>query len=160
MPVAVQAAAGRCGKGQGTARQCACAGQWFKASSAASTRLAGLPEYYLLTMIGSTGGTLNWQPRPSSGPVHPAEEDIASLAAYIADIDLAATLHLNIHRPRRRRGGDTYSSDCKTCHGRKGAGKTSRTHRPARVITQYQRQNDLFRKQSASTRRWRYGRLF
>lgn len=156
MPVAVQAAGEPdMERGKALHRQCAlCHGQWSQGIIGGKyPRLAGLPEYYLLAMIRKyKEGTLSYPAMTVVGALRTLpEEDIVSLAAYIAGIDLAATRPLNIPTAPGdvEEGEDTYSSDCKTYHGRKGEGKASKDSPPLRgQYTQYlQRQIDLFKKQ-------------
>lgn len=55
-----------------------------------------------------------------------SDHDLESLAAYLADIDLAKVHPLDVPTPEGAdvaSGEELYESDCKTCHGRKGEGK-------------------------------------
>jgi cytochrome c553 len=59
------------------------------------------------------------------------EEDLRNLAAYISDIDIT----LDVPGPEEgdaRSGRRLYKGDCKTCHGRKGQGKTRKESPPLR----------------------------
>jgi cytochrome c553 len=90
-------------------------------------RLAGLPEYYLVGMMGKyKDGTLDYQAMTVVGGLRNlSDADIESLAAYLSDIDLAAVSPLNIPTPDDadlENGEDLFQGDCKSCHGRKAEG--------------------------------------
>ena len=115
-------------------------------------RLAGYPEYYTIELIEKyKDGTLNYPAMTVVGGLRNLpQEDIESLAAYIADIDLAEVYPLDIPTPDGdlEDGQDLYQGDCKTCHGRKGEGKSRKESPPLRgQYTEYlARQIDMFLK--------------
>ena len=115
-------------------------------------RLAGYPEYYTIEMIEKyKAGTLNYPAMTVVGGLRNlSEHDIQSLAAYIAEIDLAEVSPLDIPTPEGdvEEGEDLYRGDCKTCHGRKGEGKTRKESPPLRgQYTEYlARQIEMFLK--------------
>ena len=141
-------------KGQQLHRQCAlCHGQFSQGILGGKyPRLAGLPDYYLLGMIEKyKDNTLSYPAMTVVGGLRNlTEEDVASLAAYISEIDLAETSPLNIPAAPGdvEEGKDLYKGDCKTCHGRKGEGKRKKDSPPLRgQYTEYlQRQIDMFKK--------------
>lgn len=113
-------------------------------------RLAGYPEYYTIEMIEKyKDNTLSYPAMTVVGGLRNlSEEDIESLAAYIADIDLAQVSPLDIPTPEGdlEEGEDLYQGDCKTCHGRKGEGKARKESPPLRgQYTEYlARQIEMF----------------
>ncbi len=115
-------------------------------------RLAGLPDYYLLGMIEKyKDDTLSYPAMTVVGGLRNlSEEDLASLAAYISEIDLSEKFPLDIPTAPGdvEEGEDLYKGDCKTCHGRKGEGKRKKDSPPLRgQYTEYlQRQIDMFKK--------------
>jgi cytochrome c553 len=135
-------------------RQCAlCHGQYSQGILGGKyPRLAGLPDYYLLEMIEKyKDDTLSYPAMTVVGGLRNlSEEDVASLAAYISEIDLAEVAPLDIPTAPGDvdEGEDLYKGDCKTCHGRKGEGKTRKESPPLRgQYTEYlQRQIDMFKK--------------
>lgn len=141
-------------QGQQLHRQCAlCHGQFSQGILGGKyPRLAGLPDYYLLGMIEKyKDNTLSYPAMTVVGGLRNlTEEDIAGLAAYISEIDLAETSPLNILTApgNVEEGEDLYKGDCKTCHGRKGEGKRKKDSPPLRgQYTEYlQRQIDMFKK--------------
>jgi len=76
------------------------------------------------------------------------EEDAASLAAYISEIDLEERAPLDISAAPGdvKKGGDLYKGDCKTCHGRKGEGKKDSPPLRGQYTEYLQRQIDMFKK--------------
>jgi cytochrome c553 len=63
------------------------------------------------------------------------DHDLMDLAAYISDLDLAEDYPLDVPGPEGasvRKGKRLYKGDCKTCHGRKGEGKTRKESPPLR----------------------------
>jgi len=140
--------------GQQLHRQCAlCHGQFSQGILGGKyPRLAGLPDYYLLGMIEKyKDNTLSYPAMTVVGGLRNlTQEDVASLAAYISEIDLAETSPLNIPTApgNVEEGKDLYKGDCKTCHGRKGEGKRKKDSPPLRgQYTEYlQRQIDMFKK--------------
>lgn len=141
-------------KGQQLHRQCAlCHGQLSQGILGGKyPRLAGLPDYYLLGMIEKyKDNTLSYPAMTVVGGLRNlSKEDVASLAAYISEIDLAETAPLNIATATGdvEEGKDLYKGDCKTCHGRKGEGKRKKDSPPLRgQYTEYlQRQIEMFKK--------------
>ena len=90
-------------------------------------RLAGLPEYYLVSMMDKyKKGVLDYQAMTVVGGLRNlSDEDLQSLAAYLSDVDLAEVSPLDIPTPEGldlENGEDLYQGDCKTCHGRKAEG--------------------------------------
>lgn len=135
-------------------RQCAlCHGQYSQGILGGKyARMAGLPEYYLLEMIAKyKSGELNYPAMTVVGGLRTlSENDIASLAAYISDIDLDAVAPLDIPTAPGsvEAGEDLYQADCKTCHGRKGEGISRKESPPLRgQYTEYLlRQVEMFKK--------------
>jgi len=115
-------------------------------------RIAGLPDYYLLEMIEKyKAGTLEYPAMTVVGGLRNlSQEDVESLAAYIADIDLAEVSPLNVPNAAGdlENGEDLYQGDCKTCHGRNGEGKARKESPPLRgQYTEYlARQIEMFKK--------------
>ena len=90
-------------------------------------RLAGLPEYYLVSMMDKyKKGVLDYQAMTVVGGLRNlSDADLQSLAAYLSDVDLAEVSPLDIPTPEGldlENGEDLYQGDCKTCHGRKAEG--------------------------------------
>ncbi len=116
-------------------------------------RLAGLPQYYLLTMVDKyKSGELEYQAMTVVGGLRNlSKEDIESLAAYLSDIDLATRSPLDIPTPEGaevEKGEDLYQGDCKTCHGRKAEGSKKKESPPlAGQYSEYlARQIEMFKK--------------
>jgi cytochrome c553 len=135
-PLGTQAAEPDLEKGQLLHRQCAlCHGQYSQGIIGGKyPRMAGLPEYYLLEMIEKyKSGELNYPAMTVVGGLRSlSDEDVASLAAYISDIDLDEVAPLDIPTVPGdvEAGEDLYMGDCKTCHGRKGEGNTRKESPP------------------------------
>jgi cytochrome c553 len=58
-----------------------------------------------------------------------SEQELDSIAAYLADIELSKVHPLDVPTPQGadvESGEELYQDDCKTCHGRKGEGKASK----------------------------------
>jgi len=115
-------------------------------------RLAGYHEYYTIEMIEKyKDNTLSYPAMTVVGGLRNlSQEDVESLAAYIADIDLAQVSPLDIPTAEGdvEEGEDLYKGDCKTCHGRKGEGKARKESPPLRgQYTEYlARQIEMFLK--------------
>jgi cytochrome c553 len=116
-------------------RQCAlCHGQHGQGILGGKyPRIAGLPEYYLLNALNDyKDGERGYEAMVVVGALQTAEDqDLLNLAAYISDIDIT----LDVPAPEdgsARSGKRTYKSDCKTCHGRKGEGKSRKESPPLR----------------------------
>ncbi len=115
-------------------------------------RLAGLPEYYLLSMIEKyKAGTLDYPAMTVVGGLRNlSEEDTQSLAAFLSDLALESVAPLDIPTPPGdlENGEDLYQGDCKTCHGRKGEGMKRKESPPlAGQYTEYlARQIEMFKK--------------
>jgi cytochrome c553 len=116
-------------------------------------RLAGLPEYYLLSMIDKyKTGELDYQAMTVVGGLRNlSEEDIQNLAAFLSDIDLATVSPLDIPTPAGadlENGEELYQGDCKTCHGRKAEGSKKKESPPlAGQYSEYlARQIEMFKK--------------
>jgi cytochrome c553 len=135
-PLGTQAAEPDLEKGQLLHRQCAlCHGQYSQGIIGGKyPRMAGLPEYYLLEMIEKyKSGELNYPAMTVVGGLRSlSDEDVASLAAYISDIDLDEVAPLDIPTAPGdvEAGEELYMGDCKTCHGRKGEGNTRKESPP------------------------------
>lgn len=116
-------------------------------------RLAGLPEFYLLSMIDKyKTGELDYQAMTVVGGLRNlSEEDIQNLAAFLSDIDLATVSPLDIPTPAGadlENGEELYQGDCKTCHGRKAEGSKKKESPPlAGQYSEYlARQIEMFKK--------------
>lgn len=141
-------------RGKQLHRQCAlCHGQYSQGILGGKyPRMAGLPEYYLLTMIERyKDGTLNYPAMTVVGGLRNlSEEDIASLAAYISLIDLDEVAPLNIPTAPGdvEEGEEMYKNDCRSCHGRKGEGNARKESPPLRgQYTEYlARQIEMFKR--------------
>jgi cytochrome c553 len=125
-------------RGKALHRQCAlCHGQHSQGIIGGKyPRLAGLPDYYLLEMMEKyKAGILDYPAMTVVGGLRNLSQgDLESLAAYISDIDLAQVAPLDIPTAAGdvENGEDLYKGDCKTCHGRKGQGKTRKESPPLR----------------------------
>ena len=96
-------------------------------------RIASMPEYYLLNALHDyQAGERGYDAMVVVGALQTAEEqDLVNLAAYISDLDIT----LDVPGPEDgdpRSGKRMYKSDCKTCHGRKGEGKSRKESPPLR----------------------------
>ena len=96
-------------------------------------RIASMPEYYLLNALHDyKNGERGYDAMVVVGSLQTAEEqDLVNLAAYISDLDVT----LDVPGPEdgdARSGKRMYKSDCKTCHGRKGEGKSRKESPPLR----------------------------
>lgn len=116
-------------------------------------RLAGLPEYYLLSMMEKyKSGELDYQAMTVVGGLRNlSEEDIQNLAAFLSDVDLATVAPLDIPTPEDadvENGEDLYQGDCKSCHGRKAEGSKKKESPPlAGQYSEYlARQIEMFKK--------------
>ena len=116
-------------------------------------RLAGLPEYYLVSMMDKyKKGVLDYQAMTVVGGLRNlSDEDLQSLAAYLSDVDLAAVSPLDIPTPEGldlENGEDLYQGDCKSCHGRKAEGMKRKESPPlAGQYSEYlARQITMFKK--------------
>lgn len=121
--------------GKAMFRQCAlCHGQHGQGILGGKyPRIAGMPEYYLLNALNDyKAGERGYEAMVVVGALQTADEqDLLNLAAYISDIDIA----LDVPAPEEgnaRSGKRSYKSDCKTCHGRKGEGKSRKESPPLR----------------------------
>jgi len=98
-------------------------------------RLAGLPDYYLIDMMEQyKSGKLEYQAMTVVGGLRNLSEDeIKSLAAYLATIDLNKVSPLDIPTPEGTdvdKGEELFQGDCKTCHGRKAEGSKKKESPP------------------------------
>jgi len=116
-------------------RQCAlCHGQHGQGILGGKyPRIAGMPEYYLMNALHDyQSGVRGYDAMIVVGGLQVAEEsDLMNLAAYISDLEL----DLDVPGPEDgsvRSGSRTYRYDCKTCHGRKGEGKSRKESPPLR----------------------------
>ncbi|MGB5834124.1 MAG: c-type cytochrome [Thiohalocapsa sp.] len=116
-------------------RQCAlCHGQHGQGILGGKyPRIAGMPEYYLLNALQDyKAGERGSEAMVVVGALQTAEEqDLTNLAAYISDLDVTR----DVPAPEdgnARSGKSLYKSDCKTCHGRKGEGKSRKESPPLR----------------------------
>lgn len=96
-------------------------------------RIAGMPEYYLLNALHDyQTGARGYDAMVVVGALQTAEEqDLVNLAAYISDLDI----QLDVPGPAdgsAKSGKRLYKGDCKTCHGRKGKGKSRKESPPLR----------------------------
>ncbi|MCF7983853.1 MAG: c-type cytochrome [Thiohalocapsa sp.] len=96
-------------------------------------RIAGMPEYYLLNALTDyQEGERGYDAMLVVGGLRTAEkQDLVNLAAYISDLDV----EIDVPGPEEgdvRSGKRLYKGDCKTCHGRKGQGKTRKESPPLR----------------------------
>ncbi|UHD15117.1 c-type cytochrome [Thiocapsa bogorovii] len=115
--------------GQRLHRQCAlCHGQYSQGILGGKyPRLAGLPDYYLMkSLTDYRDGVREHAAMTVVGGLRTlSDNDLASLSAYIASIDLDAVHPLDVPTPDGsdvENGEDIYKSDCKTCHGRSAEG--------------------------------------
>ncbi|HSO84001.1 c-type cytochrome [Thiocapsa sp.] len=115
--------------GQRLHRQCAlCHGQYSQGILGGKyPRLAGLPDYYLMkSLTDYRDGEREHAAMIVVGGLRTlSDNDLASLSAYIASIDLDAVHPLDVPTPEGadvENGEEIYQSDCKTCHGRKAEG--------------------------------------
>lgn len=115
--------------GQRLHRQCAlCHGQYSQGILGGKyPRLAGLPDYYLMkSLIDYRDGNREHAAMIVVGGLRGlSDNDLNSLAAYIASIDLDAVHPLDVPTPEGadvENGEDIYQSDCRTCHGRAAEG--------------------------------------
>ncbi|MFB1489633.1 MULTISPECIES: cytochrome c [unclassified Thiocapsa] len=115
--------------GQRLHRQCAlCHGQYSQGILGGKyPRLAGLPDYYLMkSLIDYRDGNREHAAMIVVGGLRGlSDDDLNSLAGYIASIDLEAVHPLDVPTPEGadvESGEDIYQSDCKTCHGRAAEG--------------------------------------
>lgn len=115
--------------GQRLHRQCAlCHGQYSQGILGGKyPRLAGLPDYYLMkSLIDYRDGNREHAAMIVVGGLRGlSDNDLNSLAAYIASIDLDAVHPLDVPTPEGadvESGEEIYQSDCKTCHGRAAEG--------------------------------------
>ena len=111
-------------------------------------RIGGLPQYYLLNALEDyRSGDRGYDAMLVVGGLKNAEDqDLVNLAAYVSALDV----DLDVPGPAdgdARKGGRIYKSDCKTCHGRAGEGKSRKESPPLRG--QYHeylaRQIDMFK---------------
>lgn len=116
-------------------RQCAlCHGQHGQGILGGKyPRIAGMPEYYLLNALRDyQSGVRGYDAMVVVGSLQTAnEQDLVNLAAYISDLDIS----LDVPAPEEgsaRSGKRLYKSDCKTCHGRGGEGKSRKESPPLR----------------------------
>jgi cytochrome c553 len=116
-------------------RQCAlCHGQHGQGILGGKyPRIAGMPEYYLLNALRDyQSGVRGYDAMVVVGSLQTAnEQDLVNLAAYISDLDIS----LDVPAPEEgsaRSGKRLYKSDCKTCHGRSGEGKSRKESPPLR----------------------------
>jgi cytochrome c553 len=116
-------------------RQCAlCHGQHAQGILGGKyPRLAGYPEFYLMNALRDyKAGRRGYEAMLVVGGLRTADEkDLMDLAAYISDIDI----ELDVPGPESgsaRKGRRLYRYDCKTCHGRKGEGKSRKESPPLR----------------------------
>ncbi len=137
MPLSVQAEPDM-ERGKSLHRQCAlCHGYYSQGILGGKyPRLAGLPDFYLLGMMEKfKAGTLDNPAMTVVGGLRNLpQEDLDSLAAYISDIDLdeVAPLEIPTGPGDAENGKDLYKGECKTCHGRKGEGKSRKESPPLR----------------------------
>jgi cytochrome c553 len=122
-------------KGAVMFRQCAlCHGQRGQGILGGKyPRIAGLPEYYLLNALHDyQEGERGYDAMLVVGGLRTAEDqDLVNLAAYISDLEV----ELDVPGPEdgdARAGKRMYKSDCRTCHGRKGQGKSRKESPPLR----------------------------
>ena len=116
-------------------RQCAlCHGKYGQGILGGKyPRIAGMPEYYLMNALHDyRDGERTYDAMLVVGTLQTAgEQDLANLAAYISELDA----ELDVPGPAdadAENGEDLYKGDCKTCHGRKGEGKTRKESPPLR----------------------------
>ena len=100
-------------------------------------RIAGMPEYYLMNAVRDyQNDERSYSAMLVVGGLQTADDhDLMDLAAYISDLDLAEDYPLDVPGPEGasvRKGKRLYKGDCKTCHGRKGEGKTRKESPPLR----------------------------
>jgi len=116
-------------------RQCAlCHGQHGQGILGGKyPRIAGMPEYYLLNALRDyQSGVRGYDAMLVVGELKTADEqDLTNLAAHISALDIG----LDVPAPEdgsARSGKRLYKGDCKTCHGRKGEGKSRKESPPLR----------------------------
>ncbi|WP_295882424.1 c-type cytochrome [uncultured Thiohalocapsa sp.] len=116
-------------------RQCAlCHGQHGQGILGGKyPRIAGLPEYYLLNALQDyQTGARGYDAMLVVGGLKTADDqDLVNLSAYISDLEV----DLDVPGPEEgsaRKGKRMYRYDCRTCHGRKGEGKTRKESPPLR----------------------------
>jgi cytochrome c553 len=116
-------------------RQCAlCHGQHGQGILGGKyPRIASLPEYYLLNALHDyQSGERGYEAMVVVGSLQTADEqDLVNLAAYISELEV----EIDVPGPEEgseRSGKRLYKGDCRTCHGRKGEGKTRKESPPLR----------------------------
>jgi len=116
-------------------RQCAlCHGQHGQGILGGKyPRIAGLPTYYMLNALEDyRSGERGYDAMLVVGGLKTAEDqDLVNLAAYVSDLEV----NLDVPGPEdgsERSGKRLYKGDCRTCHGRKGEGKTRKESPPLR----------------------------
>lgn len=116
-------------------RQCAlCHGQHGQGILGGKyPRIAGMPEYYLLNALNDyRSGERGYDAMLVVGSLRTADDDdLKNLAAYVSDLDVA----IDVPAPAdgdAKSGKKLYQSDCKTCHGRTGEGKSRKESPPLR----------------------------
>ncbi|MBK1643570.1 hypothetical protein CKO25_02630 [Thiocapsa imhoffii] len=119
--------------GQRLHRQCAlCHGQFSQGILGGKyPRLAGQHDYYLLkSLVDYRDGNREHAAMVVVGGMRGlSDSDLASLAAYIAAIDLDEVHPLIVPTPEGAdvdNGSSLYRSDCRTCHGREAEGNPRR----------------------------------
>jgi cytochrome c553 len=96
-------------------------------------RIAGMPNYYMLNALEDyRSGARGYDAMIVVGGLKEADDqDLVNLAAYISDLEV----DLDVPGPEEgsaRSGKRMYKSDCRTCHGRNGEGKTRKESPPLR----------------------------
>ena len=96
-------------------------------------RIGGMPNYYVLNALEDyRSGERGYDAMLVVGALKTADDqDLVNLAAYISDLEV----DVDVPGPddaSARKGGKLYKSDCKTCHGRQGEGKTRKESPPLR----------------------------
>lgn len=116
-------------------KRCAlCHGQWSQGiKGGLYPRLAGMNEEYLVKQFKDYQKAVRQDSYSTSmivigGLRTMSEKDMNDLAAYISDIDLKEQSPLDIPLAQGdvKKGKKLYKGDCKTCHGRKGEGKSNK----------------------------------
>lgn len=131
-------------------RQCAlCHGQHGQGILGGKyPRIGGMPDYYILNALRDyQSGKRGYDAMLVVGGLKTAQEaDLVNLAAFISDLEVS----VNVAGPEdgdAKSGKKLYNSDCKTCHGRAGEGKSRKESPPLRA--QYHeyllRQIDMFK---------------
>lgn len=100
-------------------------------------RIAGFPEYYLhKALLAYRDGKRQHAAMAVVGGLRSlSDQDLYSLAAYIASIDLDAVHPLSVPTPDGadvEAGSQLYRGDCRTCHGRNGEGMERKESPPLR----------------------------